>query len=131
MPVVNRNCFHADESYVNPLTREFQIVRITEGESGYVPVSEHPDLEFAKSTAKAMNAEHGLTEQDVIDIQTSSMRVHFAEHPVSDEDPDLRIIVTTMDGTVIDRIDTCKGDLLAEIERHPSGLLSDINTNLL
>lgn len=83
----NRYCFHADESYVNPITREFQVIRVTENEPGYTPVSENRDLAFCQDTARAMNAEHGLTDDDVWQIRTSSMRASqtvdgFTEHEI-------------------------------------------------
>lgn len=73
---MTRYCFHADESFYNPLNHSFKVVRIHDGEPGYTTVSEQNTLEFAVQTAAAMNREHGVSEQDVVDIRTSSMAAH-------------------------------------------------------
>lgn len=157
--MTNRYCFHADESFVNRMNREFQVVRITENEPGYTPVSENPSLEFCVDTAKAMNREHGLSDEDVINIRMSSMRAHntqaaahtpvddrlcqeagnhipstrhsLDECPVENPAPEIRIVVTDMDGTVIEMIECTKDDLRNEVRSNPHGLLSDVNFTLI
>lgn len=69
-----RTVLHADESFVNPTSRKYQLVAITENEAGYTPLgSDWTSLEAAQEYAARRNTNAGYTEKDVLDIRASSM----------------------------------------------------------
>jgi hypothetical protein len=70
----NRICFWADESFADPTTRKFQVVRIEENEPGYwVYMEGFENVADAQAEAKRCNDVYGLTEKDVTDVRMSSM----------------------------------------------------------
>lgn len=129
-----RYCYHADESFYSR-EKGYQVVRITEGESGFATTGvAFFDLAAAEAVAKLRNDRLGLTDKDVMDIRTSSMMQHWREHPpVDDEEdptPDYQIVVSDMNGTVIDSVECTRADLLREVS-NPASVLSGINERRL
>lgn len=70
-----RHCFHADESYQDKDTGKFHLIQVTENSRGYNVVESFDELDRAKLVASMMNATLGLTDEDVLDIRASSMRL--------------------------------------------------------
>lgn len=80
-PTTKRFCFHADESFTDPDTGKFQIVRIDEDESGYrVDHGGWDTVEAAQAAVRLRNERLGLADEDVLEIRSSSMAKHFAEN---------------------------------------------------
>lgn len=72
----NRTCYHADESFYDTTTSKYQLIRIDEGEAGYLPVDLYTTLTEAQAAAKTHNTQLGLSDDDVLDIRASSMAAH-------------------------------------------------------
>lgn len=65
-------CYHADESFQDDLGR-YLVIRVDENEAGYLIRNRCATLAEAVSQAKAQNDELGLSDDDVLNIRTSSM----------------------------------------------------------
>jgi hypothetical protein len=74
--MANKTILHADESFVDPESRNFQVVAITDNEPGYRVVSDWPTLDEAKDQVDAYNANLGLTADEILDIRVRSMAAH-------------------------------------------------------
>lgn len=77
--MANRECYWVNEGFAERLddgTIGYRIAVVTENEAGYRPdTSVYSKLELAKKRADHFNEVRGLTEEDVMDILASSMRV--------------------------------------------------------
>lgn len=70
---MKRQCYHSDESYWDPATGRFNLIRVVEAEAGYDVVRGYDTLAEAQEVAKVLNDHGRLSESDVLDIRVSSM----------------------------------------------------------
>ncbi|QNJ56932.1 hypothetical protein SEA_REINDEER_141 [Mycobacterium phage Reindeer] len=70
-----RTCYYANESYFNRAQQGYEIAKVVEDEAGWTPVfGLHRTLGEAEETVDQLNADLGLSRDDVLDIVASSMR---------------------------------------------------------
>lgn len=74
---MNRRAYYTNDSFGERTASGYfyHIAVIDENEAGYRPVGFFANLEEAKALADKHNREHGLSEDDVLKIVASSMRL--------------------------------------------------------
>jgi hypothetical protein len=78
--MTNRTCLWSDESFQDRETSKFKVVKITEGETGYIETGlSYRELDGAREVVTRSNVLRGLTDDDVISIRASSMAAHMQE----------------------------------------------------
>lgn len=76
-------CFHSDESFYNPETGKYKLIRVDRDEAGYVVMGEMDTVEQAQQAAKLRNLHLGVSDEEALEIRLSSMSQHHIEHPPS------------------------------------------------
>jgi hypothetical protein len=80
----NRKCYYTNEGFFKRESQTFTVAEITEDETGYTPHGQSTTLGGAQVMVDELNAQLGLTRDDVLDIVASSMRAGAVAQPMAE-----------------------------------------------